>query len=238
MSTDTLGTASYSDGQYLQQHQEWHSERSIWKGDQVLRGLKMADITPTTLCDIGCGAGLVLAHVSRHLPSVVHATGFEPSPDAPQHESSVGKIDYRREDATAFDGHFDLALMLDVFEHVNDPYGFLEKCSHLADIFVFHVPLDANCLTILRGGFERPRRVSGHLHYYTDVSARALLTDVGFEILYSDFTKSGWEGANRNPWSPLNMMRRALFSASEQTTSRLFGGVSYLIVCRSPAARL
>lgn len=229
-----MAASIYEDGSYLSSNPTWHSERAGWKAKHVVEGLAAAGVKPQTLCDIGCGTGLALARVAQQLPDVTRAVGFEPSSDAPQHEDSVGVIEYRREDATQSTDHFDCAMMLDVFEHVEDPYGFLRSCAKLADYFAFHIPLDANCMNILRNGFMGPRRASGHLHYYTDLSARLILQDVGYEVLHTHFTKAGWEGAGRNPNGPLNLMRRAMFPISQTQTHRLLGGVAYLVICKAP----
>lgn len=222
----------YSDGSYLAAHPDWHASRSPWKAQHVVDGLAAVGISPTTICDIGCGTGRTLALVRRSLPSVQRAVGFEPSPDAPVHEDAAPLIDVQRVDATTVADRFDVALMLDVFEHVPDYLGFLRDCRHLADHFVFHVPLEISALSVLAGRLGNSRRSVGHLHLFTRRTALDTLRDCGFEICHDTYTKSGWDGADRRGWSPLNVLRRVSFRISPGLTERVTGGLSLLVVAK------
>lgn len=227
----------YLDGTYLHGNPCWHADRSPWKARHVLRGLHALDLHPKTVCDIGCGTGLALAEVVRGLGGVDRAVGFEPSPNAPQHESTRDVIELRRTEAAICSERFDLSLMLDVFEHVEDDIRFLRTCAPLAPHHVFHIPLDAHALGIVSHGMIRPRHALGHLHSYTRATAIATLIDAGYEPLHWHFTQSGWDGPGRNPWTPLNMLRRTVHHLSPEMTSRLLGGVALLVVARTSSGR-
>jgi len=223
----------YADGDYLSKHPGWHEERSAWKAGHVIRGLLSAEIRPRTICDIGCGTGAALAAVAGAMDDVERAVGFEPSPDAPFNPDAQRHVELRREDATMSGEHFDVSLMLDVFEHVEDYFSFLRNCRPLADVHVFHVPLDANAATVVRNGFMKARNSVGHLHYFSRLTALATLRDTGYEPIHWHFTKSSWEGPDRKPWSPASLCRRILFRISPECTHRLLGGVALLVVARS-----
>lgn len=45
---------------------------------------------------------------------------------------------------------YDVLLILDVSEHVRDPFSFLENSRRHANNFVFHVPLDLGASAIIR----------------------------------------------------------------------------------------
>lgn len=231
ISTD-LGTR-YANGGYRESNPTWHDERAQWKAAQVLRSIADANLSPKSICDIGCGTGGVLAEVVRGLPGISRAVGYEPSPDAPIANNAKGVIDRKREFASASDERFDVALMLDVFEHVEDYYGFLRSCRALAPWHIFHIPLDANAVTILRSGCLGPRQHSGHLHYFTQPTAIATLQDAGYSVHSWAFTKSGWEGPCRNPLSPINLLRRSIYRLSPEYCQRLLGGLSLRVVARA-----
>lgn len=222
----------YSDGSYLARFPTWHAERSAWKASQVLDAIKAQGLAPETVCDIGCGVGLILRDVVDGLPSVTQGVGFDISPDVPGFPEHP-RIEYLTEDATESGRRFDLALMCDVFEHVEDNFSFMRRCAPLARHFVFHIPLDANLVTLLRSGLLGPWHHNGHLHCYTDATAQAFLEETGFEIVATHFTRSGWRGANRNPRSFRNLLRRAVFAVSPRLTHRVLGGVSLLVIARS-----
>ena len=46
--------------------------------------------------------------------------------------------------------HYDVLLVIDVFEHVPDYLGFIEKLRQKADLKVFHIPLDLSVSSIVR----------------------------------------------------------------------------------------
>ncbi len=223
----------YADGSYLQAHPEWHSFRSVWKAEQVMLGLQRISHKPTSICDIGCGTGLALAEVARRL-GAARAVGFEPSPDAPLDPTAGPMIERRSDDVTECKERFELAMMLDVFEHIEDDYGFLRKCRKLSDIHVLHIPLDAHCFNLLNNGLDSPRREHRHLHFYTRRSALATLQESGYEILHWHYTSPLWEAPRRrgNRLRPLSLMRRAVSLLSKEYCSLLLGGLSLLVVAR------
>lgn len=187
-------------------------------------------IAPESICDIGCGTGLAVARVGQALAGTPRLVGFEPSVDAPVHPEAQGVVDIRREDAALTNDRFDLALMLDVFEHVDDYLGFLESVRHLASWFAFHIPLDASALGVLKSGLIESREAVGHLHYFTSKTALATLERAGYRSVHHHFTPSAWGGPDRRPNTPLNLSRRALFRISPEAVSRTLGGVSLLVI--------
>ena len=233
MKTAENVTQLYTDGDYLANHPDWHAERSPWKAQHVVRGLEATGLQPRSVCDIGCGTGLALSVVAQNVPSVEVAVGFEPSPDAPLHPEAKDVIEFRREDATESNEQFDASIMLDVFEHVEDYFGFLRACRPLADHHVFHIPLDANAKAIVGNGCMKARRAVGHLHYFTRQTALATLEDTGYEPIHWHYTKSAWDGPDRNPWSPASVMRRMAYKISPEYTQRILGGLALLVVAKA-----
>jgi SAM-dependent methyltransferase len=229
MSTDE----QYADGTYLAKHPLWHAERSPWKAAHVLQGLAAANLAPTTLCDIGCGTGLALAQVARSLPSVTKAVGFEPSSTAPIHDDTIGVVAVRREDATQSTDRFDVAIMLDVFEHVPDYLGFLRSCRGLADHVVFHIPLEISAFTVIGGHLGNSRATLGHLHQFTRRTALDVLVETGYSPVHWHYTKAGWEGPGKQPRTAVNLVRRAAACCGLSFAERMTGGLSLLVVART-----
>lgn len=224
----------YNNGTYLRGNPDWHAGRAPWKAAQVKAGLDLAGLHPQSICDIGCGTGLALSELARMIDPAPRAVGFEPSQDAPLAETATN-ITLTRTDPVAAGDHFDVVMMLDVFEHVSDYLGFLGRYRGLGDHFVFHIPLGINVLSMFTRSMETSRQKVGHLHYFTGQSALESLQDAGYEIVATRYTKAAWEGPGRNPWTPQNLLRRLSFGLSQEWTSRILGGVSLLVVAR-PAA--
>ena len=107
-------------------------------------------------------------------------------------EFHSGDIRFFLEDFHSFSSdHFDVLVMIDVFEHVRDPFTFLELSRNFPDYFVFHTPLDLSAQSVLRGlSLIRTRSsVGGHLHSYTSELALETLVDCGYQIV--DYHYSG-----------------------------------------------
>ncbi len=55
------GDTIYRGDTYLKTHPSWHVEESPFKVRQIRRMLKRHTLPLRTVCDVGCGAGAVLA---------------------------------------------------------------------------------------------------------------------------------------------------------------------------------
>ncbi len=120
-------SSSYEDGRYLKKNPTWHAEESPFKVRQILRMLTQRALQPKTVCDVGCGVGAVLTGLQAQLPTDCVCWGYDVSPDAIKRASAHGNDklhfdvrDVRRDPSGTF---FDLILLLDVFEHVEDYMG-------------------------------------------------------------------------------------------------------------------
>jgi 2-polyprenyl-3-methyl-5-hydroxy-6-metoxy-1,4-benzoquinol methylase len=126
-------SAIYRDGSYLKNNPSWHIEESPFKVRQIQRMMKRQTLAPRTVCDVGCGAGLVLAELQPYLPSDCACWGYDVSPDALAMSAARAndKLRFRMRDIRKdeCDTFFDLLLMLDVFEHVEDYMGLVRAVS-------------------------------------------------------------------------------------------------------------
>jgi methylase of polypeptide subunit release factors len=71
----------YEDGGYLAHNPTWHTENSAWKAQQVAKILVKNELSPSTIHEVGCGAGEVLLSLLQLLPAA-RGTGFDVSPQA------------------------------------------------------------------------------------------------------------------------------------------------------------
>ena len=222
----------YRDGSYAASHPTWHTERSVWKASQICKLLDQHNVRPTSILDIGCGAGHCLKHVAEKFNCVAESLGIEPSPDVAS-KVKANAVRIEQKSVHEVDRKFDLAMMLDVFEHVEDYLGFLKEARPKARWFGFHIPLDIYALRVLSGRMTNSRRQHGHLHYFTKETAIATLQDAGYEIVGWNFTAAAFEGPNRNPNSPRNLLTRFLCKLSPALVSRTIGGLSLAVLASS-----
>jgi len=221
----------YSDGSYLSTHPEWHSERAPWKAEIIVEMLRRNEISPSSIIDVGCGTGQVLHHVSTALPSLVSAIGLEPSPDAPN-QIPPGSIAKRQPialcDSTAM---ADVAMLIDVLEHVEDYYTILRQLGERSRFLVLHVPLELTVMAALRPSVLRKTRTAvGHIHTFSRSTLLWTLEDTGFRVLDQQVTGAAFEGPDRSPRKPQVFVRRAVNAVSPMTVERILGGCSLMVL--------
>jgi len=177
----------YTSGEYLKKNPTWHVEESPWKAKQIMRMMKQGCIEPRTICEVGCGAGEVLRKLQEQMDTTCLFWGYEISPQAfelCQSRANEGLhfklADIRQEQDT----FFDLILIMDVIEHLEDYFSFLRDIKSKSDYKIIHIPLDLSVQSILRrNALLSVREAYGHIHYFTkDIALRAL-KDAGYEVL-------------------------------------------------------
>lgn len=69
---------------------------------------------------------------------------------------------------------FDVVMAIDVFEHVEDFFGFLRSLREKGTYKIFHIPLDLSVQWVLRSSPLIKQRLSvGHIHHFTKETALA-----------------------------------------------------------------
>ena len=227
----------YKDGSYLEKNPTWHQEDSPWKAQQIIRILTKNNITPSTICEVGCGAGEILKCLNSELGDNVTFAGYEISPQAfeicSKKETNNLKFyltDLLEEKNTTFD----VVMAIDVFEHVEDYFGFLRKLRKKAKYKIFHIPLDLSVQSVLRGNnlLERRKGV-GHIHHFTKETALATLKDTGYEIIDYFYTRSALELESKSiKCTILKLPRKLFFAASKDWAARVLGGFSLLVLAK------
>jgi SAM-dependent methyltransferase len=224
----------YFDGTYLASNRDWHRGDAAWKAGLVARILTDHAVAPASICDVGCGSGDVLEQLKRAFPRAA-LTGFDVSPQVHQFWAQKEGIEFRREVlGETGDRRFDVVLMLDVFEHVRDPFALLESSRRFGQHFVFHIPLDLSALSVLRGApLVQVRNAVGHLHFYTKDLALALLSDCGYRVVDARFTGAYALGARRSVRTALAALpRRLAYALNKDLGVRLLGGETLLVLAQ------
>jgi 2-polyprenyl-3-methyl-5-hydroxy-6-metoxy-1,4-benzoquinol methylase len=225
----------YTSGRYAEHNPNWHDEDASWKAIHVARLLQDEHVEARSLCDIGCGAGGVLAGLSTEMP-FLELVGYDISPQAVEYAHlQHPDIDVRLGDATSERSHhFDIITLIDVFEHVEDYIGFLRSVRPLGDYIVCHIPLDMNALGVARASpIAIVREQVGHLHYFSKDTALATLRDAGFKVQAYRYTAGTLELPNRTiRMKFMKWPRKIAFGLSPDLTVRILGGFSLLVLAQ------
>ena len=229
------GSAIYEDGTYSKENPSWHMEESPFKVRQILRMVKRQNLAPKTVCDVGCGVGAVLTELQPHLPSDCHCWGYDVSPDAiarcngrVNERLRFSVRDIRRDECDVF---FDLLLILDVFEHVEDYVGFVRDVRSKGKYKLFHIPLDLSVQAVARReGLLRRRDKFAHLHYFTKETALRTLTDVGYKLVDYFYTPRCIDLGDLMIQKIARLPRKICFTVSQDLTVRVLGGYSLMVL--------
>jgi len=227
----------YEDGTYLDKNPTWHEEDSLWKARQIEKILGKNRVEPSTICEVGCGAGEILNCLASSYGAEVSFSGYEISPQAFEICKKKEKKNLRfflKDLFAEGDASFDVVLAVDVFEHVDDYLGFLRKLRTRAEYKVFHIPLDLSVQSILRSSpILEGRAMVGHLHYFTKETALAVLADTGYEVIDYFYTSGSLELPARG-WKRkvLKLPRKWLFAIHQDLTVRMLGGFSLLVLAK------
>lgn len=229
-------TQIYDDGTYLENNPTWHEEDSPWKAKQIKKIIEKNALNPNKICEVGCGASEILNQLSEQYEGK-EFYGYEISPQAFElcKKKSKTNLTFLLHDLLEENTeHFDIVMAIDIFEHVEDYFGFLRRLKEKAEYKIFHIPLDLSVQTVLRSSpIIKGRKSVGHIHYFTKETALETLKDTGYEIIDYFYTGGSLELPSRG-WKAnlLKIPRKFAFSANKDLAVRLLGGYSLLVLAK------
>lgn len=224
----------YQSEVYAELNPSWHEEDSPWKARQIETILRKNAIAFERACEVGCGTGEILFNLAKAFPAA-RFHGYEISPHAYQRAKykEKGSVSFTFGDFIAEGASdYDLLLVADVIEHVEDYIAFIKALRGKGRYKIFHIPLDLSVQSVLRGWpITKLRENVGHLHYFFKDTALATLVDCGYRIIDHAYTASRLELPNQALSSRLMRLPRRLgFALAPDLTVRLLGGYSLLVL--------
>lgn len=129
----------------------------------------------TSLGDIGCGDGTLLATLARHYPQV-QLTGLDLSAEGLRRAAGRVQAQWVEADISqqAPDVRCEVAIMSEVLEHIPDDLAALRNAAAIARHLIITVPA---------GPLTPDTLNEGHLRHYTREDLAAKATAAGLEIL-------------------------------------------------------
>ncbi len=227
----------YRSGTYQEMAPSWHVEESAAKAEEIARLLRSHHLTPHSVCEVGCGVGEVLRQLQLELPNDCELTGYDISPQAiaiaRKRENERLRVylgDFRTDDT----GTYDMLLVLDVLEHLEDYFAFLRSLKPRGTYKVFFFPLDLSVQTVIRPhGLLHTRDAYAHLHYFTKETAIRALQDTGYEVLDAVYTADALNSPTTERGRRLlKLPRKVAFALNHDLAVHLLGGYRLLVLAR------
>lgn len=222
----------YYDGHYEAHNPGWHEKDAEWKALQIAEFLPRQPPRPRSICDLGCGTGGVLAALRPRMPDT-RLLGVEPSPQAASLAREMHpEVPILEGTAADIPERVDLLMALDVFEHVEDYFGFLRSLHGVADRYLFHIPLDMSVSAVARmKPITEGRSKVGHLHYFSRETAIAALAECGFLCVAERYTPVALSApVTRRRTAVLRLPRQYGARVAPHLTARFLGGFSLLVL--------
>ena len=204
MFKNKVGTI-YQDGTYYSKNPTGSVADSPFKAFYIKKILQRNNISFATCCEVGCGAGEILTQLSKTYTETSFV-GYEVSEQAYElcQSRKSSRISFKLKDpfSDKLASPFDLLLIIDVIEHVEDFFGFVRNCRKMAKYTVFLIPLDMNAMWVLRGyPILDIRKKAGHLHYFSPETALATLKESGYELIDHLYAPLGAKGILGNQFN-------------------------------------
>jgi trans-aconitate methyltransferase len=220
-------------GEYLKKNPNWHVEYSPGKAAAILDLLGRRGLRPRTICEVGCGAGEVLRQLQMKMPPDCVFSGYDIAPAAIEmaRQRQNAQLQFELADFVAAETPaFDLLLVLEVVDHVENYLQFLRQLKNRAEWKLFSFSLDVSAQSALRkSGFVKAREVFSHLHHFNKEIAVSTLSHAGYEIVDTFY---GPNHADTRAAKLVRPLRALTFGIDQDLSVRLFGGRSLLVLTR------
>lgn len=228
----------YTGGNYRVHNQNWNLEDASWKANVIYKLLKRNNILTPEIVDVGCGAGGILEELASKDLGTKIFTGFDIASDAIAiaYKRGSGNVKFINDDYTKdCYSKTSLLLAIDVIEHIDDFYGFLRKLKLRSEYFIFHIPLDLYCRSLLKPHILfQQRKTVGHIHYFSKEMVLWFLNDLGYSVIDFVYTKPDLDVKPATTFKNFlkKYLRKISFTINKELSNKLWGGYSMMILLK------
>lgn len=234
----------YQSGDYWRARLDSASDFKVALALRALHAVNIELSEGVRAAEIGCGNGAFLfplaATLSGRLKSFT-LRGIDIAPLAITHanararEAGENRISFIEGSAADVKERFDIAFLMDVVEHVSDPFAFLQAAKDIAPIIVLHLPIEHSVAHRLLRKPTAAYKQFKHIHFFSLETMRILLQEVGLIMLGLQFTAASPE-VFKFSGGPFVRTSRAVrycaYKLAPAASSILFGGSVMVVMSR------
>lgn len=181
-------TKHYTDGSYWANREGFRSE---YKVPLILAAIEQAGVKlddSTRVLEVGCGNGAFLWPFS----DVLAESGIRPRLEGidiaanaiTEAQQSAGENPpvFACTTLESHESNYDVALLIDVVEHVPCPVDFLTSVRRVAPLMFLHLPIEHSFLHLVTRRPTASYHAYRHIHFFSLETARLLVEDAGWRI--------------------------------------------------------
>lgn len=225
----------YNNGKYLENNPNWHAEDSAWKAKQILQAINRTGLKPKTIVDLGCGLGIVLDELQAQLPNKCQFTGIDISEQIIQKAKKINSKDIRFlvGDASKLRDKYDLLLLIDLIEHLDNFQPVLKSIKKISRYKIFHIPLENTVISNILPKYRSTKTDQfGHLHFFDKNSAINIIKKNDYEVVDWFYTTWSLDRHKKGLKKIFQLIIRFCYWVNIDASVKLFGGASLLVVAK------
>ena len=225
----------YNDKNYGKINNDWHLKDSKWKSEKVYNLIEKNQIKLNSIIDIGCGVGGVIYELSKNYKNSLELLGVDYSDNVIEKAKEIfdSKVNFKSiKNLKEINSNYDLAIVMDVFEHVENYYEFLKDLKSISEYKIFHIPLDICLPNIIFNRFNKLNNELGHLHYFNKETALLTLENCSYSIIDYKYTNGSVVFARSFYEKILKYPRHLISLFSPKLSQLLFGGFSLIVLTK------
>jgi SAM-dependent methyltransferase len=181
------------------------TESSDFKVSLALRAMSRAGVAVEEGfrgTEVGCGNGAFLFPLRDALHQKLddfRLTGLDISPDAIDHACSRAtelgepRLSFRLVSDERPTDRSDVVFLMDVVEHVRNPYEFLEDVRSKCSRVVLHLPLEQSLAHALLRKPTKSHETFRHIHFFSLETALLMIRECGYDVDATQFTAASPE---------------------------------------------
>ncbi len=222
----------YVGDDYATRHPDWHLGDAPLKADDLISPtmemIKAVNKPTVSVADVGGGVGGVMKQLQDRVKVQSPQTSFVPviyefaSVAVEKGRTIFPEMDFRQKLLDEKDGPHDTIYLVDVLEHLEDPWSLLRICRTVAEYVVVRQPLLENYARFRHNDYASQRMNWGHITMYNARSFDDMMLGCGWKPL-SVKLMAPWE-LSGVPMGRFGWLKKLLVKMSRINSSYFIDG--------------